>query len=82
MREVSFNLYMHLDYSLADKGCTKKGPEGNEKMATCYSCQIKQRIRNLWRKNMFNRNYSLSRHQTILFDLRYTMIRYMVVEIS
>ena len=38
---------MHLDDSLADEGSTEEGPEWDEEMATCDTCQIKQWVGDL-----------------------------------
>lgn len=44
------HLNVHFDDCFPNECRTKKSPEGNQKMSTCYSCQVKQGIWNLGRK--------------------------------
>lgn len=40
-------LNVHFDERLSDQCCTKKSPEGDQKVSACYSCQVEQGIGNL-----------------------------------
>ena len=40
-------LYVHLNDSLANEGCPKERPEGDEEVTACDPCQVKQRVGDL-----------------------------------
>ena len=40
-------LYVHLNNSLANEGCPKERPEGDEEVTACDPCQVKQRVGDL-----------------------------------
>jgi len=51
---VAAYLNVHLDNRLPNECCTKKSPEGDQKMSTCYSCQVKKGIWNLGGNHLYN----------------------------
>lgn len=45
------HLNVHFDDCFPNECCTKKSPEGDQKMSTCYTCKVKQGIWNLGKNN-------------------------------
>ena len=44
IRHQNPNLNVHLNHSLSDEGGAEKCPEWDKEMATCYACQVEQRV--------------------------------------
>ena len=44
---TALHLYVHLNDGLANEGSTEEGPEGDEEMTTCDTCQVKQWVGDL-----------------------------------
>lgn len=52
-------LNVHFDERLSDQCCTKKSPEGDQKVSACYSCQVKQGIGNLRKNQMHDQSQEM-----------------------
>lgn len=58
---------MHLDDGLPYQGCSKEGPERNQKMTTSYSSQVKEGIWNL-NKYSFDLDKAFLNTKNLLFN--------------